>query len=277
MYVLPKVVSVLLVLSAPFLCAAQDAPPPGYHLFWEDDFAKDPDGRPDPAKWSYEVGYVRNHEEQFYTKERLENCRVEHGQLIIEGRKETYSPPWSKPTAPIVAKYTSASINTQDKFAWQYGRLEVKAKLPAGQGVWPAIWGLGIDEKLVGWPKCGEIDVMELVGKQPAVIHGTMHYFANDGHHHQGGQITIPDTDTAFHTYAAEWTPTRIDLFVDDQKYFSFDSSHALNDGQNPFQKPFDIILNLALGGSWGGTIDPTIFPQRMTIDYVRVYRRNGT
>jgi beta-glucanase (GH16 family) len=231
-----KILSVLFVLSVPFLCPAQDTPPPGYHLLWEDDFSKDPDGLPDPAKWNFQVGFLRNHEEQFYTKARLENCRIEHGQLIIEGRKETYSPSWSHPDKPIVAKYTAAAIDTTGKFSWQYGRLEVKAQLPAGAGVWPAIWGCGIDGKQVGWPKCGEIDTMELVGKEPNVIHGTMHYFANGGHQKQGGTITIPDTSTAFHVYAAEWTPDRIDLFVDDKKYFSFDTAQAVNDGQNPFQ-----------------------------------------
>lgn len=257
-------------------CAAADAPPPGYHLIWEDDFAKDPDGLVDPAKWNYQVGFIRNHEEQFYTKARLENCRVEHGQLIIEARKETYSPPWSKPAAPIVAKYTSACIDTRDKASWQYGRIEVKAKLPSGKGIWPAIWGCGIDGKQVGWPKCGEMDIMELVGKQPNVIHGTVHYFAEGGHRSKGGEITIPDSGTAFHVYAAEWTPERIDLFVDDQKYFSFDTAAANDAGQNPFHQPFDMILNIACGGSWGGEIDDAIFPQRMTIDYVRVYQKDG-
>jgi len=267
---------VLSVLSVPNVPASGDeAPPPGYHLVWSDDFSKDPDGLPDPSKWSCQVGFLRNHEQQFYTKDRLENCRIEHGQLIIEARKETYSPPWSKPASPIIAHYTAAAIDTKDKVSWKYGRIEVKAQLPAGKGIWPAIWGCGIDGKQVGWPKCGEIDIMELVGKEPGVIHGTMHYFANGGHQKQGGTITIPDTNTAFHVYAAEWTPDRIDLFVDDKKYFSFDTSVALDNGQNPFQQPFDIILNIACGGSWGGPIDDSIFPQRMTIDYVRVYQKS--
>jgi len=254
---------------------ADAALPPGYHLIWSDDFSQDPDGLPDPAKWTPEVGFIRNHEEQFYTKNRLENCRIEHGQLIIEARKETYSLPWSKPAAPIVAKYTSAAIETKDKVSWKYGRIEVKAQLPAGKGIWPAIWGCGIDGKQVGWPKCGEIDIMELVGKDPGIIHGTIHYFADGKHASKGDKISVQNTDTAFHVYAAEWTPDHIDLFVDDKKYFSFDTSVAQDNGQNPFQQPFFMILNIACGGSWGGPIDDSIFPQRMTIAYVRVYQKS--
>ena len=253
-------------------------PPAGYQLVWSDEFSHDPDGLPDPAKWSYEEGFVRNHESQYYTKERLENARVEHGQLIIEGRKEIYSP-LSIPDKPIKAHYTSAALETIGKADWQYGRIEVRAKLPAGKGVWPAIWTLGINEKdkAVGWPRCGEIDIMELVGKEPGIIHGTIHYFVNGKHDSKGGKLPVNHPGAGFHVYAAEWTPDRIDLFVDDQKYFSFDTSLADNAGQNPFRKPHYLILNLALGGAWGGPIDDSIFPQRMTVDYVRVYQKSPT
>jgi len=254
-------------------------PPVGYHLVWADEFSKDPDGLPDPAKWSYEEGFVRNHESQYYTNGRLENARIESGQLIIEGRKEDYSPPGSDTSASPLAHYTAAALETRGKAFWTYGRIEVRAKLPAGKGVWPAIWTLGENEgdKQVGWPKCGEIDIMELVGKEPGVIHGTIHYFASGKHQASGKAAAVDHPESTFHVYAAEWTPDRIDIFVDNQKYQSFDTSKADNGGQNPFRKPHFLILNLALGGAWGGpVIDDSIFPQRMVVDYVRVYQKSA-
>ncbi len=249
--------------------------PPGYKLVWSDEFSHDPDGLPDPTKWNYEEGFVRNHESQWYTKARLENARVERGRLVIEGRQEEYTPLGLK--APV-AHYTSASLETIGKADWTYGRIEVRAQLPLGAGVWPAIWTLGtnITEPGIGWPRCGEIDIMELVGKQPGIIHGTIHYFASGKHASKGTQIPIdhPEPEYGLHNYAAEWTPDRIDLFIDDKKYFSFDTKLADNNGQNPFHKPQYLILNLALGGDWGGPIDDSIFPQRMTVDYVRIYQK---
>lgn len=249
-------------------------PPPGYKLVWSDEFSQDPDGLPDPARWSYEEGFIRNHESQYYTKARKENARIENGQLIIEGRKEEYSPPGDYTGLPLQAHYTSAALETIGKAEWQYGRIEVRAKLPAGKGVWPAIWTLGANIHQVGWPRCGEIDLMELVGKEPGIVHGTVHYFTNGKHQSNGHKLPVDTPDATFHVYAAEWTPDRIDIFVDDKKYLTFDTSHADNDGQNPFRKPHFLILNLALGGSWGGPIDDSIFPQRMVIDYVRVYQK---
>ena len=245
----------------------------GYQLVWSDEFSQDPDGLPDTAKWRYEEGFIRNSEAQYYTKARKENARIENGRLIIEGRKESFPNPSSK--GPPVASYTSASLETQFKASWQYGRIEVKAELPAGQGVWPAIWTLGANIPQVRWPRCGEIDIMELVGKQPGIIHGTVHYFIDGKHKSNGSQLPVEKPDTHFYVYAAEWTPDHIDLFVDDKKYFSFDVKKADNNGDNPFLKPHFLILNLALGGTWGGPIDDSIFPQRMTIDYVRVYQKS--
>jgi beta-glucanase (GH16 family) len=245
-------------------------PPPGYTLVWSDEFGQDPDGLPDPKKWRYEEGFIRNNESQYYTKARKENARIEKGQLIIEGRREDYAP-----SGAPAAHYTSAALETSGKADWQYGRIEVKARLPAGKGVWPAIWTLGADIPNVGWPRCGEIDIMELVGKEPGIIHGTLHYFINGEHKMSGSQLPVDHPETGFHIYTAEWTPDRVDLFVDDKKYFSFDTSLAENDGQNPFHKPHYLILNLALGGDWGGPIDDSIFPQRMTVDYVRIYQKS--
>jgi beta-glucanase (GH16 family) len=249
--------------------------PPGYHLVWADEFSLEPDGLPDPAKWIYEEGFIRNHESQYYTKARLENARIEKGQLIIEARKEDYS---TAPGQPPVAHYTSAALETRGKADWTYGRIEVRAKLPTGKGVWPAIWTLGTSESdpKVGWPKCGEIDIMELVGWDPGIIHGTLHYFAQGHPASQGSRIAVDHPESAFHTYAADWTPDRIDLYVDAKKYISFDVNKAENDGQNPFRKPQFLLLNVALGGSWGRQIDDSIFPQRMVVDYVRVYQKDA-
>jgi beta-glucanase (GH16 family) len=254
--------------------SARAVSPADYTLVWADEFRQDPDGLPDPKKWDYEEGFVRNHEAQYYTRARKENARVENGQLVIEARKELFPNPTAH--GPKEAQYTSASLETFGKASWTYGRIEVRAKLPAGKGVWPAIWTLGINEKdrAVGWPRCGENDIMELVGKEPGIIHGTVHYFVDGKHASKGAQMSLAHPETDFHVYSTEWTPDRIDLFVDDTKYFSFAVRTADNDHPNPFRKPHYLILNLALGGAWGGPIDDTIFPQRMTIDYVRVYQK---
>jgi beta-glucanase (GH16 family) len=261
--------------AQPSAMATSPTPPSGYTLVWSDDFSKDPDGLPDPAKWGYEEGFIRNNELQYYTKARQENARIEHGLLIIEARKENYVYDHGLDHESIPAHYTSAALETIGKADWLYGRIEVRARLPAGKGVWPAIWTLGSDIHQVGWPRCGEIDIMELVGKEPGIIHGTIHYLADGKHQLRHMQIPVAQTDSSFHVYAAEWTPDRIKLFVDDKMYSSFDVKDADQDGANPFHKPHYLILNLALGGSWGGPIDDSIFPQRMTVDYVRVYQKS--
>ena len=258
---------------------AQDAgstAPAGYHLVWADEFSKEPDGLPDPNKWSYEEGFIRNNEAQYYTKERKENARIENGQLVIEARKEPYPNPSSK--GPRVARYTSASLETFGKAEWQYGRIEVRAKLPAGQGAWPAIWTLGVNEKQkeIGWPRCGEIDIMERFGQEPNAVHATMHYFVKGGHQASGRGFPIPHPEAGFNVYAVEWTPEHIDCFVNDKSYFRFNVKDADNNGDNPFHKPHFLILNFALGGGGGGKIDDSIFPQRMTVDYVRVYQKTA-
>jgi beta-glucanase (GH16 family) len=277
----PKPFFLLLAVALPgtAISARAQAPeaavPPGCHLAWSDEFSSQPDGPPDPVKWIYEEGFIRNNETQYYTRARPENARIENGQLVIEARKEEYTP---TPGQPPVAHYTSAALETRGKADWTFGRIEVRAKLPAGKGVWPAIWTLGTNEsdRAVGWPKCGEIDIMELVGWQPGVIHGTLHYFSDGKHASQGSQIQIAHPESDFHVYAAEWTPDRIDLYVDEKKYVTFDTSKAQYAGQNPFRKPHFLLLNVALGGDWGRKIDDSIFPQRMVIDYVRVYQKDS-
>lgn len=254
----------------------------GWQLVWSDEFNYE--GLPDPKKWTYEVGFVRNQEKQYYTQARKENARVEHGVLTLEGRKENfpnaqYDPrakgDWQKDRKN--ADYTSGSITTQGKASWTYGRIEVRAKLPRGKGVWPAFWTLGTDEPKVGWPRCGEIDIMEFVGHTPDKVHGTVHYAADGKHVSQGDKLTVSKLWEDFHVYAVEWEADRIEFFFDDMRYFTFKTAAADAGAANAFRQPHYLLLNLALGGSWGGRIDDSALPQPFVIDYVRVYQRPGT
>lgn len=253
-----------------------------WKLVWADEF--DRDGLPDPSRWNYEEGFIRNRELQYYTAGRRENARVQDGCLIIEARKERFRNPRYRPEAPArrwqerrpFAEYTSASLTTRGKAAWTYGRIEARAKLPSGRGTWPAFWTLGTTISQVGWPACGEIDILEYVGHQPGLVHANVH---TRGYNHvrgngRGATIRVPDAETAFHVYALEWSPQRLEFFVDDRKFFTLE-----NDGTGvdswPFDGPQYLILNLAIGGSWGGQqgVDDSIFPQRYVVDYVRVYQ----
>ena len=240
-----------------------------WKLVWSDEFNYQ--GLPDPAKWGYEVGFVRNHESQYYTKARLENARVENGMLVIEGRKEHFTPPGHD-----AVEYTSASLTTLGLEAVQYGRIEMRAKLPQGKGMWPAFWTLGTNITEIGWPRCGEDDIMEFVGKDTNHIYGTLHFARNGEHASDGGKLELASPYDDFHLYAVEWSPERIDFFVDDHKYHSVDLEKAGQGGENPFRKPHYLLLNLALGGDWGGPIDDAMLPQKYLVDYVRVYRKAG-
>lgn len=235
-------------------------------LVWSDEF--DYTGLPDSKKWGYDVGGNGwgNQERQFYTRERTENARVEGGKLIIEARKEDFSG----------SKYTSARLITKGKGDWTYGIIEVRAKLPQGVGIWSAVWMLPSKDNMK-WPDDGEIDIMEHVGFDPTVIHGTVHTKA---YNHsigtqKGGQIKIPTAMEGFHTYRIEWVGGSIDWYVDDKKYFSFSNTNNSTKDTYPFIYDFHLLLNIAIGGSWGGQkgIDDTIFPQRMEVEYVRVYQ----
>jgi beta-glucanase (GH16 family) len=272
-----------ILLCSAMATAAQAA---DWKLVWSDEF--NGRGLPDPSKWTYETGYVRNHERQFYTRARPENARLEDGRLIIEARKERYRVPGADAPAKSDgrgrrgrdrqdAEYTSASLTTQGKAAWTYGRIEVRAKLPAGRGTWPAIWTLGTNIPEAGWPACGEIDIMEFVGFDPGVIHANIH---TEKYNHakktgKGDRITIADASEAFHVYAIEWDSQKIDFFVDQQRYFTY-RNEGTGRSAWPYDAPQYLILNLAIGGGWGGQkgIDDAIFPQRYEIDYVRVYQR---
>ncbi len=236
-----------------------------WKLVWSDEF--NTEGHPDPAKWDYEQGFIRNNESQWYTRARLENARVEDGVLVLECRKEHFTP---QGHAPV--EYTSASLITQHRASWRYGRIEVRAKLPQGRGVWPAIWMLGANIDRVGWPACGEIDIMEFVGHDPNHIHGTIHYEADGQHKWDTGKLETARPYDDFHVYAIEWSPDRIDFFFDQTRYRSVSLEQAGTGEGNPFRHPFYLLINFALGGEWGGPIDDSILPQKYLIDYVRVY-----
>jgi len=240
-----------------------------YQLVWSDEF--DYSGLPDAKKWSFDVegnasGWGNN-EDQFYTKDRLENTEVKGGFLTITARREDFQG----------KKYTSARLRTATKGDWLYGRMEIRAKLPEGRGMWPAIWMLPTDWHYGGWPASGEIDIMENVGYDPYVIVASAHTQAYN--HVQGTQknnkITIPDCYAKFHVYAVEWEATEYRVYVDNQLYFTF-KNEGTGFKEWPFDQRFHLLLNVAVGGNWGGNkgIDDTIFPKSMVVDYVRVYQK---
>jgi beta-glucanase (GH16 family) len=246
--------------------------PPGYKLVWSDEFNSGT--VPDPGKWAYEIGHLRNHEAQYYTS-RPENCRIEDGHLILEARREAFVPsPGAK-----AERITSASIETKGDARWTYGRIEARVKLPVARGTWPAVWMLGdpTDPAYKGWPARGEIDIMEHVGFAPDLIHGTVHTKAYNHviHTAKGATTRIANPAEGFHLYAINWTPEQMDFYFDDAKYFTFKNEHK-TPAEWPFDQPEHLKLNLAIGGEWGGQkgIDETAFPLRMEVDYVRVYQK---
>ena len=230
---------------------------------WQDEF--DRPGLPDPALWEYEVGLLRNNERQYYTRERAANARVENGLLVIEAHRERYEN----------ADFTSASLTSRRAFT--YGRIDVRARLPKGRGTWPAIWTLGDNIRDVGWPECGEIDIMEHVGFDHGRIHANIHTKAYNHVQgtNKGNSVQVSAPDTEFHLYSAEWTPERISMFVDGARYFTFVKEPG-GTAVWPFDAPHHLKLNLAIGGTWGGQqgIDDAAFPARFEIDYVRVRPR---
>ena len=234
----------------------------GWDLVWSEEF--DYKGSPAAETWGYETGYIRNHELQYYT-DMLENVRVEDGLCIITARLEGED------------SITSASINTLGKYDFLYGRIEVRAKIPSALGTWPAIWMLGTNRSELGWPACGEIDIMEHVGYDPDQIHANIHTRAYNHSigTNKGNQIEVEDPWSDFHIYAVEWFEDHMDFFMDDSLYFSFENDMALNNDTWPFDKPHYLLLNLAYGGTWGGNqgVDTSLLPVQYKIDYVRHYR----
>jgi len=264
-----------IVLSALFLwgCAKDQhqnpisETPVGYELVWSDEFNYN--GLPDSTKWSYDIGGNGwgNGEAQYYTGSRLKNSEVKDGYLYINALKEDFEG----------KKYTSARLVTRTKGDWLYGRVEVKAKLPEGIGMWPAIWMLPTDWTYGGWPDSGEIDIMENLGYIPYFIAATVQtksYNAVIGTH-KNAVINVPDCYSNFHKYVLEWENSELRFYVDSKLYHTFKNEET---GVQvwPFDKRFHLLLNIAVGGTYGGAqgIDDTIFPRSMVIDYVRVYQK---
>lgn len=251
-----------IVLSA---CLSKVAAQTKKKLVWSDEFNYQ--GLPDPSKWNYDTGGHGwgNHELQNYTYKKLNNARVENGKLVIEARKEMRGK----------NAYSSSRLVTKGKGDWTYGHIDVRARLPKGRGTWPAIWMLGSATPLK-WPDDGEIDIMEHVGYNHGVIHASVHckkYYHSIGTQ-KTGNIEVPDCSEAFHVYSLDWDAETITVLIDDKPYFTFKNEHSDRTAW-PFDKPFHLLLNIAVGGDWGGQkgVDETIFPRRMEIDYVRVYQ----
>jgi beta-glucanase (GH16 family) len=249
--------------------------PAGWRLVWADEF--DVDGLPDPNKWNYDtdrnfLGWYNN-ELQYYSAARAENARVAGGSLLVTARKEDLS------TAGFSdwggERYSSSCMVTRGNAAWTYGFIEIRAKLPCGRGSWPALWMLSAPPQQA-WPDDGEIDIMEHVGFDPGVIHGTAHTLAYNHTRNNARTATtlVADACTAFHKYQLTWNASQMKVGVDDRNYYQY-SNDGSGNAEWPFDSPQYLILNIAVGGDWGGQmgVDDTIFPIQMDVDYVRVYQ----
>jgi beta-glucanase (GH16 family) len=239
-------------------------------LVWADEFEQADGAAPDSSKWVHDVGGNGwgNNELETYTSRRT-NSWIEGGKLIIAARKEPFAG-----ADGVQREYTSARLKTQGKTAWTFGRMEARIKLPRGQGMWPAFWMLGTNKPSAGWPTCGEIDIMENIGRESKIVHGTVHGPGYSGGNGIGGGLTnsAPWADD-FHLYAIEWEAARIRWYMDDQLYFTLTPADLPAGSRWVFDRPHFILLNLAVGGDWPGTPDgTTVFPQRMEVDFVRVY-----
>jgi beta-glucanase (GH16 family) len=248
----------------------------GWALTWSDEFNTANGSRPDPAKWKFDVGGHGwgNRELEYYT-DRPQNAFIEDGHLVIRAIREDYTG-----ADGVTRHYTSARLKTQEIFAQAYGRFEARIKIPNGQGMWPAFWLLGNNLGKVPWPGSGEIDIMENIGREPSLIHGSMHGPGYSGNEGLTQAISLPGEQAfyeEYHLYAIEWEPGSVSYFVDSTKYATFAPAHLAPELHWVFDHPFFILLNVAVGGDWPGAPDEsTVFPQSMLVDFVRVYRKTG-
>jgi beta-glucanase (GH16 family) len=277
---LPKFLASLFVL--PLLIFGAEQHPTAssnknYTLVWHDEFDGSNGSLPDPKKWTYDLGGGGwgNQELESYTN-RAENAHIENGNLVITARKENF-----EGSDHIAREFTSARLKTQGLFSQTYGRFEARIKIPSGQGMWPAFWMLGDNISSVGWPKCGEIDIMENVGKELGLVHGSLHGPTTTGAATDlTSTVSLPtgkDFAAAYHLYAVEWEPDAVRFYLDDTLYATFTANSVASTpttaGSWVFDHPYFLILNVAVGGSWPGPPDATTpFPQTMLVDYVRVY-----
>jgi beta-glucanase (GH16 family) len=261
--------AVLFFLLFPCTQAQNPSPvtaPAGWKLVWSDEFERP--GLPDPAKWSYEEGRLRNHELQYYTQQRIENAEVKSdGCLHIIARKELFEN----------AQYTSSSLTTWGKFHFTYGRVEIRAKVPGGRGTWPALWMMGTGHGKMPWPLYGEIDLMENLGCDPDRVQFTVHdeKYNWRKNNEKKAFITVPHFSQNFHLYTLEWDHEKLRWFFDGKQVHEYD-----NDGTGPDAWPFDqpeyLLMNLAYGGDSGGKkgVDDSLLPADYLIDYVRIYQK---
>jgi beta-glucanase (GH16 family) len=247
----------ILLLSFSFSCAQETK----RKLVWEENF----EGKKlDETVWNYELGNGcpsicgwGNNERQVYTKI---NHKLKKGKLTITAKKEKET-------------YTSTRITSAGKKEFQYGRIEARAKLPVGEGIWPAFWMLGSNINNVGWPKCGEIDILEYVGKNPHLVYTSLHTQDSHGETINSKKIVFPKIEEGFHIFAVDWTKDKMEFFVDDKLVYTF-QPEVKNENTWPFNQPFYIIINMAIGGNFGGPeVDDSIFPQEYILDYVKVYQ----
>lgn len=229
-----------------------------YKLVWSDEFNYT--GAPDSAKWGYNLGAGGwgNEESQYYTS-RISNAVVKNGTLKIVAKKEKHEG----------SDYTSARLLTKNKFTFKYGKVTARAKIPFGKGTWPAIWMLGANDETAGWPGCGEIDIMEHAGNRLNKIYGTLHYPGHSGGNGDGSTMMVKNVTGAFHIYSMEWDSTAIKIFVDGKLNHTVANSDSI-----PFNHDFFLIMNVAMGGGFGGPIDPAFKSAAMEVDYIRVYQK---
>ena len=237
--------------------------PPVQKLVWSEEFNYK--GLPNKAVWSYDEGTGcpkicgwGNNELEYYTSGNKENVFVQNGVLKITALRKDIE----------TSKYSSARIVSKNKIAFKYGKIECRAKLPTTKGTWPAFWMLGANFDKAGWPACGEIDIMEHVGNELNKIYATLHYPGNSGGNGVGSTKIISNATTAFHKYGMEWNASQIKFYIDDVLFYSFTNTNAL-----PFNQNFFLILNVAIGGNFGGVVDPAFNAATMEIDYIRVFQ----
>jgi len=266
------------IIGLAIFCGSQTAPVPaqstGWKLVWSDEFNGPNGSAVDGSKWVLETGGEGwgNEELEYYT-DRTANVSVHDGNLAIKALAEKYTG-----SDGVTRKYTSARLKTLGKFSQTDGRFEARIKIPYGQGMWPAFWMLGDDIDKVGWPACGEIDIMENIGKEPGIIHGSIHGPGYVGGTGLEAPYALPEKQRFaddFHVFAIEWDPDSVSFYVDHDLYVRRTRADLKPGWKWVFDKPFFVILNLAVGGDWPGNPDSTtVFPQTMLVDYVRVYQK---
>jgi beta-glucanase (GH16 family) len=252
--------------------ATLETPGGVWTLTWSDEFNGPNGSAPDPSKWTFVTGGNGwgNKELEYYTS-RAENAHIDDGNLVITALKEDYTGPDG-----VARNYTSARMQTVGKFDQAYGRFEARIKIPYGQGIWPAFWLLGANMDIAHWPGAGEIDIMENIGREPPTVHGTIHGPGYSGSKGIGAPFSLDSGRfaDAYHIYAIEWQPNQIRFYVDDHLYETRTPADLPSGTKWVYDHPFYILLNCAVGGGWPGNPDDTsIFPQKMLVDYVRVYK----